>query len=373
VAMRLPIACLLAGFSACADSSSVLETANAERGTTHPLSAGANAKQRVTDAFTPRAYRHRGADAVHRNSECVRCHTREAEEWAQSRHKSAFTNSAFTAAFVIEPTLFCWGCHAPEAKSVDHQEETHLGVGCVTCHVPGSNDDVLAAPLSGAEERAPHPVSRSAAFASTDACASCHEFAFPGLPGNEDRELMQTTVREHARSASADRSCASCHMPERGGRRSHRFDLHRDESWLREQVDASATRLSADTVRITLTQRTEGHALPTGDLFRRVEVGAKVIDDAGVELHRETSYLARYLDTIPGERARTLTLDNRVFSEPREIELTFPADALRGNRVAWWVRLQRVAHAPNGIGSPSAKIESEVMMAEGTIEGEPIR
>ena len=210
-----------------------------------------------------------------RNGECENCHSEIADEWRASLHAQAFTVPEFRHAFKNEPLQFCRGCHAPEAGAGADPEAEAIGVACVTCHLP-EGEAILAAPWTGAvaEDRAPHPIRRDPTFAAAGACAGCHQFEFPGA--RPERELMQTTIDEHRRSSQASRPCADCHMQEVAGRRSHAFIASREPARMRRAVTIEAVRPRADEVVITLELDTDviGHALPTGDLFRRIAVEA---------------------------------------------------------------------------------------------------
>src|SRR5690606_8289471 len=109
------------------------------------------------------------------------------------------------------------------------------------------------------------------------ACSGCHEFSFPDGAGK-----MQLTVTEHRASTRASTPCEGCHMPRiavdrpraspRGReRRDHRFVASRDPAVLARAATIRATR-SAAAVTIHLEPRDVGHALPTGDIFRRLRV-----------------------------------------------------------------------------------------------------
>jgi hypothetical protein len=305
--------------------------------------------------------------AVTAGEACAACHDDEARSWAGSRHHLAATNGAFAAAFAAEPSAFCQDCHAPESvrpKSPSAAVRA-LGVGCVTCHVT-EEGVVLAAATPRSEERAPHPLRRSPSFAQAGGCAGCHEFRFPGARGDEDGRFMQTTVREHARSATADTPCAGCHMPRIDGLRSHAFDQVRDPAWLRGALDARASRVGPGTARIALGQRRPGHGFPTGDLFRRLQIGVEASDAAGHVTARATRYLARQLVLAPGSPERQLAGDDRVFDEPRVVELSV-APPPPGGRLAFWVTLQRVATAGTGQDPEAAAVESEVLIHRGDV------
>jgi hypothetical protein len=315
---------------------------------------------------------------VEEDRRCASCHLEEARAHAGSRHRAAFSNGAFQAAYRLEPTAFCRGCHAPEAdpREAPAAGEGAIGVGCVTCHVVDEGV-VLAAPGRATPRdqaepgdrpgEAPHAIARREDFAGPGACVSCHEFRFPGTAGAGDDAFMQTTGREHARSASSERPCASCHMPERAGRRAHGFGEVRDPEWLRGALEARAS-ATADGVSVRLRQTMPGHAFPTGDLFRRLEVGAERRDGRGRVVARAVRHLARRFEVLPGVRGRQLAADDRVFDEPMAVDLELPPGPV-GSRLVWWVSLQRVAQAFDGQRPERATLESEVLLHRGTIEG----
>lgn len=317
----------------------------------------------------PTPARGRGEQAFRDNAACVACHTREAAAWARSLHHHANSNAAYRRAFSVEPSPFCQGCHAPEAdpKRPAPSRLGDLGVACVTCHVTAQGD-VLAAP-SRAPGEAPHPVTRSVAFSTAAACAGCHEFRFPLAPGADDEAFMQTTAREHTRLSADGRSCADCHMPPEAGGRSHSFSQVRDPGFLRAALSAKAELLAPGVVRVNLSQREPGHAIPTGDLFRRLEVGAE-LRDRGRSLGRATRHLARNFAIEQGVNGRALLRDDRVFGDSVEVELHLPEGG-PGASVVWWVKLQRVASAGKGTDPSQATIESEVLIHRGSIVTAP--
>jgi hypothetical protein len=153
-------------------------------------------------------------------------------------------------------------------------------------------------------------------------------------------------------------------MPVRDGRRSHAFAETRDPEWLRSKLSAVAAR-HGDHVRITLEQTSPGHGFPTGDLFRRLEVGIAVVDAKGTTVSRERRYLARHFVAEPGSVGRRLIRDDRVFEEPVTVEL--PVAAAAGSaiaRIEWWVTYQRVLTPGTGRQPETAVIESEVPLHE---------
>ncbi len=295
------------------------------------------------------------------NASCEGCHPVVAAQWAGSQHRSAFTDASFQTALAIEPRGFCRSCHAPEqaVKQTDTTPAARLGVACVTCHLEAGS--VLA--TQGASTEAPHPLTRSASFSTASACAGCHEFAFPDSGLRDAPELMQSTLQEHASSRFAGASCASCHMPRVDGVRSHAFGASRDPAMLRQSVRVEAVR-TAKGVELVLRAGEVGHAVPTGDLLRRLEVGAEV--DGAPPRRR---FLARHFG--PRQQAHGLVVlgelrDDRVPADgtPRRVRLDL-ANA-SGREIRWWVKYQRVAHQ-RSVRESDALLDAEVVLADGVL------
>ena len=299
-----------------------------------------------------------------------------AREWLGSHHRAATVNPAYQHALRVEPSAFCRGCHAPEAdpSRATPQALRDLGVGCVTCHVPAEGV-VLAAGTKTATESdgdttSAHVIERSAAFASSGACAGCHEFRFDSPGSDDDGHMMQTTLREHARGPRSGTPCADCHMPpapHRGTHRSHAFAEVRDPAFLRAHLDVSVERIDPTTLRFTLRQTAPAHAFPTGDLFRRLEIGGALDETTGRRLARRTRHLARHFVLDPRRRGRVLDRDDRVFEEPRSVDLVFddPLKPTGPLKLSWWVTYQRVATVGEGRDPEKAKVESAVVLHTG--------
>jgi len=316
------------------------------------------------------------ADDPLSNDACVRCHPLEGAEWLGSPHQTSFSEATFQTAITIEPRAFCRRCHAPEVDpSRPHTADAGaLGVACTTCHV--HDEAVLAAPLRPAVDAsalpAPHAIVRSETFATADACARCHEFPFPDTALRDQPLAMQRTVSEHAASRFADRSCADCHMPrDADGRRSHAFSASRDPQLLRSAVQVTTERIDATTVRVTLRPGEVGHAFPTGDLLRRLEIGAAAVlaDGEGPSRRR---FLARHFGSRmqrSGVRLRDELHDDRVPPVgERVVELPVPAS--QGRPIRWWVEYQRVAHQ-RSFDEADAALDGVVTLAGGTIPAKP--
>ncbi|WP_438020920.1 multiheme c-type cytochrome [Sorangium sp. So ce315] len=369
----LVVGLLLGSGGACAAAPDRPDRAGAPPASQAAAAAGAAQPPRPA---MPTPARGRLDAAVAANRACEGCHDEAAREWRASLHRSANTEPAYRRAFAIEPMPFCRGCHAPEAVPVEPEPEAvgALGVGCVTCHVTAASSadasaGVLAAPWTrpGPPPAAPHPVVRDARFAGAAACASCHEFSFPtARGGRRPEDLMQSTLTEHRRSPAADRPCADCHMPAgAAGRRSHAFVGSRDPAFVRSAVSVSARRTSAAAVEITLAPANAGHAFPTGDLFRRLEISAEALGPDDMVLGHADRYLARHFEIRPGQIGRRLIADDRVHAAPVTVALEVgPAGA--GREIAWRVAYQRVGH-PEGVDERDALVEGEITVASGRL------
>jgi Cytochrome c554 and c-prime len=309
------------------------------------------------------------------NHACEGCHQTIAAEWRTSFHACSQTDVAYQRAFAIEPLEFCQGCHAPETdpRAPVPAAAAEIGVGCVTCHVVGT--DVLAGPDHPHPSSPPHLVLRDARLAGASACAACHEFAFPDRGARARPELMQATLSEHLKSEQSSTDCASCHMPTTtyGGvaHRSHAFAGGHDAELVRSAVAVTAER-SPHGARITLTPRQLGHAFPTGDLFRRVEVSAEVLGREWQVITSASRYLARHWQRQPspfGVVLRSATRDDRPLGEPQVIELELGPQAAE-LPIHWRVAYQRVEH-PRSDREQDESVEGEIEILSGALEKNP--
>ncbi len=317
----------------------------------------------------------RNVDAVALNAQCESCHVDIAMEWQRSLHRAAHTDPVYQRAFAIEPLPFCQGCHAPEANPNAPVPPAvgKLGVGCVTCHWTGH--EVLAVPRPEVvyDHVEAHAIVRDARFASVSACASCHEFAFPDSGRRKTPELMQSTITEHALSSNADRSCADCHMPlvvDKPGakpHRSHVFDASRNVAMVRRAVMIVATRTGPTTARITIQPNDAGHAFPTGDLFRRIEVH---VDAVGAE-YQAVASATRYLMRHFAEKKhgagiiRYVNADDRPLVSPMIIDLDLGPSAA-ALPLAYRIAYQRVEH-PRSEKPEDSVVEGEIVLSEGLL------
>jgi hypothetical protein len=335
-----------------------------------------------------------GDGAAAENRGCEDCHTEIAAEWRGSLHHRSWDDPVFLTAYVIEPLAFCRACHVPEADPAQAPPEAarRLGIGCVTCHVRAGEvvgaRDVRPSPLPDGGPSPPpdggqllssgvtaglarHAVRGDPSLATAAACARCHQFDFP----QPQKALMQGTGDEHRASPYASSSCQQCHMPAVIGaagksHRSHDFRVIGDAVRLRSAVTARAWQAEEQTVVVSLATARVGHAFPTGDMFRRLEVRARVAGEGGEGGVKATPVvLARRFVMVPGPGGpqRKQTGDDRLpaSGEAREVRLRF-AEGLAGRAVRWEVVYQRMdagMAATFGI-DPAA---DEVIVAEGVL------
>lgn len=312
------------------------------------------------------------------NEACVSCHQEIAAEWRGSMHREAWIDPVFQQAYEIEQQAFCRGCHAPEADPA-HEPSSGagaVGVGCTTCHVQ-AGQIVGAGPPS---DEAPHPVFTDPRLATRAACASCHQFDFPGLG-----MPMQDTLGEHARSSFAAVACQACHMPEvsdSGGQthRSHSFAVFSDPAMIRSAATVEAERTSGDAIVITIASAVVGHAFPTGDMFRRLEVRASAVDELGVVIAQaDPVHLGRSFGDRPAHGVgagaspsfrRTELGDTRIpppgDGSARRVALRFDRP-VSGATVTWGVYYQRMGTAMAASFGIDQALD-EVAVHEGKLE-----
>jgi len=161
---------------------------------------------------------------------------------------------------------------------------------------------------------------------------------------------MQRTWREH-HDGNVDGSsagCSDCHLPrtDDGNGKSHRrhdFPGGYDPQMVRRSLRITARRTGPSSVEITLQPGDVTHAVPTGDLFRRLALSAQTI---GLHPSKSVRYLARHHrdvgrgmrvevdDDRPRVRASVVTLDlgANAGQSPIEYRVSYQrVDQLLGN------------------------------------------
>ncbi|MFO0683718.1 MAG: multiheme c-type cytochrome [Sandaracinus sp.] len=270
---------------------------------------------------------------------CGECHAEEAATHASSAHAAAAVDPIFLAEYAPRPDPACVRCHAPlapEGAAID-APLARIGVGCAACHVRGG--EVLSA--GAPSGRAPHPSRREPALSRAEGCAGCHQFAF-GLPSDgsaphfDPAEVQQDTLAEW-REAGAPR-CQRCHM--RGEGRGHAFGglgdaaLVRGALHLRARARREGPQIAFD---LRLTAARVGHAVPTGDVFRRLRITART------ERATASAELRRYFaPTAEGGGLLVREVDDTRVApgQPRTVRLVL-ADS-EASAIAWRVELLRL-------------------------------
>jgi hypothetical protein len=110
-----------------------------------------------------------------------------------------------------------------------------------------------------------------------------------------------------------------------------------------------------------------GHAFPTGDLFRRLEVSAEAIGSDEQVVGSARRYLSRHWsdERKLSTEVHRVTRDDRAADAPLrlELELRGPVAALP---VTWRVAYQRVEH-PRSESEQDSIVNGEIELASGTL------
>ena len=241
--------------------------------------------------------------------DCGACHTREQHTWASSRHARASSNPTFRIAFEAGPRAWCLTCHAPRSAQ-GGREALAEGVSCAACHLRGQT--VLSAHAPSAEARSVHPIEEEPRLRTADFCAGCHQFDAPmrGPLEHDNRFVpsgtpMQDTLSEWRASSFAPVTpCQGCHMREG----SHAFPGGHDAELVRGAVEVEVRAATPTRVLVTVRSRGVGHALPTGDPYRRLRL--TLCADAACTRVLGTTFFQKSLESTP--RAYRLAEDTRV-------------------------------------------------------------
>jgi len=302
-------------------------------------------------------------EKVAANARCEGCHADVAAEWRGSLHAASWDDPVFLSAYAIEPLEFCRACHAPEAPVEETSSPArHLGVGCITCHVPTTGTADAASHVTFVRQRS-----------DGEGCTTCHQFEFP----EPQDAAMQSTVAEHAASPEREQSCGACHMRTRDAASAHvdhRFRVQGDAALLRGAVAAMARRDDARLAVVSLRTQTAGHAVPTGDMFRRLVVRATAGEGADA-VHAAPVVLARELVSVMtdhGPRRKQLG-DRRLPADgqARAARLVFPRP-VDGLPIHWEVVYQRMGPREAALFGVDLDRET-VVVADGVLPTEAAR
>lgn len=274
---------------------------------------------------------------------CGACHAREHAAWTRSAHARSHLDPLYQRELAIRPSRACERCHAPLAEEVSSRTEgawADEGVGCASCHV---RDGVVV--HTRASGQAPHETRIDARVGEVEGCRSCHQFHFPAperpsLHATFDpNDWLQDTVSEWSQSAEGARglTCVDCHLPEDDGRHDHALPGLRDRAMRAQALEVeAAVRVDRRVDVITLTLRSRaGHAVPTGDLYRVLEVRAW---REGEPASARSEQLGRVYERRGAHRLEVE--DDRVMpGEPRVVTLRLPRGDRTDRPVSWAIRL----------------------------------
>ncbi|MEZ4338173.1 MAG: cytochrome c3 family protein [Sandaracinaceae bacterium] len=276
------------------------------------------------------------ADPVEPPGDCRGCHDAEWQGFLRSRHRAAFTGALFQEEWGADHDAFCLPCHAPNVREDAWVEPTRAaaGVDCVACHVEAGV--VRATEVSG---RAPHPSRVDPSLGSAALCATCHQIGFPG----QDDLPLQNTVAEWRAAGEPAGACQTCHMPGRDGGARHDFVGGHDSSLLARALRVEVSR-APGRVRVSIENEGAGHAVPTGDVFRRLVVRAWPVGRPLVARERE---LGRHL-VREGGRWRSVRDDRVPAGGRRVVLLEVPGDG----PVEWSIELASQPASLAGVLEP---------------------
>lgn len=261
---------------------------------------------------------------------CGGCHLDEYASWAGSRHAQAFTNPLFTASFRRKPQAWCVHCHAPLPEQLRLVRErvplestlVAEGVGCAVCHVRGG--EVLSSHEPSPAALSAHPVRHDPRLGTEQACEGCHQFNVPVFgerPFRYSHTPMQNTLTEWRASRAAARgaSCQECHMAQG----SHAFPGAHTPGWVAQALSVSFQREGARLIADVRAREAAGHAIPTGDPFRRLRL--RLCRDAACAEPLATRVLMRRFEARPESEGWWLGEDTRI---PEETQSTAPVRRL---------------------------------------------
>jgi hypothetical protein len=262
-----------------------------------------------------------------RSDVCGECHRDIYRMWRASAHAAAMEDPIFLEAY-RETTArdgaaagrVCLSCHSPLVeKTGDFQLEkkvTWEGVSCEVCHGLVSVDLSSAGPKLvfdvGSVKRGPirdatstgHDVAFSELHTTSLACAGCHEYVNP-----EGTPIMTTYSEWKASRAAKDgKTCQSCHMGRTNAQvvdprilRAPEVEVNLHEVPGGHSLEQLYKALGASIleparagdqleIKVRLTNKGAGHAVPTGMPGRRVILRVQVDTSSGKSLEDQRVY-----------------------------------------------------------------------------------
>jgi len=220
---------------------------------------------------------------------CGTCHAQQYKDWKTALHSLAMSPGLFgqlqeMGAEAADDHQACIRCHAPLAEQGEQLRKTlargahpapqrsdgvsHVhGLTCAGCHVrnrqvfgPLRRDDSAPTP----EQKLPHDGwLATEAFQDSRFCIACHQFEPDGPALNG--KLLENTYEEWrvSRHARENRSCQSCHMPDRRHLWRGIHDPEMVKSGLKIEASRPIVANGQVSANLQITNHGVGHAFPT--------------------------------------------------------------------------------------------------------------
>jgi len=131
-------------------------------------------------------------------------------------------------------------------------------------------------------------------------------------------------------------------------------------------MDGKRWRWERTAACFTLSTQSVGHAFPTGDLFRRLEISVEAVGSDDQVVSSARRFLSRHWsnEQEPTGTVRRVTRDDRPTETPLEVELELDGP-LAAFPIAWRVSYQRVDH-PLSESEAGDVVGGEIEIASGT-------
>jgi hypothetical protein len=256
-----------------------------------------------------------GPPGMERPENCRVCHEDAYRSWQTSMHAQAASGGLFPIGFRVEPRKWCGFCHSPAEP--DLSKGGSRGVTCGSCHF---RVDGIATARPVVDQVTPHRLVFDPSLRDGSLCARCHQFDFPLNP-----VVSQDTIHEWRSSGRSHVACASCHMPDRPGKK-HSYPGSRDAAFLRHGIPLSTIISPAQSslsgvefdITILVGPVAAAHRVPTGDPFRVLVVAWTVRDVSGPPIESgQLTFSRQFRSGQDMKSAGQPPIDNRLFPGER--------------------------------------------------------
>lgn len=289
---------------------------------------------------------------------CGACHPQQYQDWRTALHSHAMSPGLLgqlqsMGADAREDHQACLQCHAPLAEQQEHLVRSLAagrtlpplaegissaqGLSCAGCHVRKNGrfgPRRLDGTVPASDSVLPHDGWQATdAFEDSRFCAACHQFENDG-PSLNGKPLENTYAEWRAsRYARENRSCQSCHMPQR----KHLWRGIHDPAMVRSGVTVDAVLRSVADGRadaeLTIANTGVGHAFPTYVTPRVVvEIGQEDRHGELIAATVERHVIGRDVSLdLTGERADTRLMpdETRRYAYKRPLDPRAAAVAYR--------------------------------------------